>query len=240
MTRIVVTLAVLVSCLSITHPAHADASVTPKPKDAAVMLKAGKLSPNRPVRTASAVRRSQPQSTVVYRLMCRINDPLLPMFRCRKPDPRKPAAKGHLSEGAILNAVREIGLPSLTVRIQPGTSTLVNIPTIFYTNTQAFRRSITLLGYDIDLVADPVRYRWSHGDGTTSTTSQPGKPYPSMEVSYRYRKPADMVNPRVDVVYQVRYRVDAGAWSTIRQTLLAPGPAAALEVKEATPVLTAP
>ena len=42
------------------------------------------------------------------------------------------------------------------------------------------------------------------------------------------------------MTYRVRYRVDGGAWNTIGQTLLASGPAAELEVKEAAPVLTKP
>jgi len=164
-----------------------------------------------------------------------------PNFRCALrtfSDP--PPGQPQLTEVAILEAVREIGLPSLTVRIQPGTSTLVNIPTIFYTQPRAFQRSVTLLGYDIDLVADPIRYAWRHGDGTTSTTSRPGRPYPAMDVTYRYREPADTVKPRVDVTYRVRYRVDGGTWTTLGQTLLASGPATALEVKEAAPVLTTP
>lgn len=183
---------------------------------------------------------TQRTSSIARRYMCRVNDPLVPMFGCRTPDLKKPGAKADLTEGAILRAVREIGLPSLKVRIQPGTATLVNIPTIFYTRPREFRRNINLLGFDIDLVAEPVQYRWSHGDGTSSTTSRPGKPYPSMDVTYRYRDPADTVNPRVDVTYQVRYRVDSGAWATIGQTLRASGPTAALEVKEAAPVLTTP
>ncbi len=145
-----------------------------------------------------------------------------------------------LTEGDILRAVREIGLPSLKVQIQPGEETLVNIETIFYTRPQPFERSITLLGFDIDLSADPVRYTWVHDDGTASTTSRPGKPYPAMDVTHRYRSPADDVHPRVDVTYRVRYRVDGGAWQTIGQTLQASGPAAELDVREAAPVLTRP
>ena len=173
-----------------------------------------------------------------------------PKFRCFPdefglgtecaPMAADPPGQPALTEGAILEAVREIGLPSLTVRIQPGTSTLVNIPTIFYTQPRAFQRSVTLLGYDIDLVANPIRYTWRHGDGTTSTTNRPGRPYPAMDVTYRYREPADTVKPRVDVTYRVRYRVDGGTWTTLGQTLLASGPATVLEVKEAAPVLTTP
>jgi len=154
------------------------------------------------------------------------------------PDPDEDEAE--LTEGDIVRAVREIGLPSLKVRIQPGEETLVNIETIFYTQPQPFERSITLLGFDIDLVASPVRYTWVHDDGTVSTTSRPGKPYPAMDVTHRYREPAEDVRPRVDVTYRVRYRVDGGAWQTIGQTLQASGPAAELDVREAAPVLTKP
>ncbi|AXT85391.1 hypothetical protein C6I20_09465 [Aeromicrobium sp. A1-2] len=145
-----------------------------------------------------------------------------------------------LTEGDIVRAVREIGLPSLAVRIQPGDETLVNIPTIFYTLPQEFARNINLLGFNIDLTADPVSYRWVHGDGTTSTTSRPGAPYPALDVTHRYRVPAKAVRPRVDVTYRVHYRVDGGGWQTVGQTLEASGPAAALDVDEAAPVLTKP
>ncbi len=172
-------------------------------------------------------------------MACRTDAELL-KYGCRTYRPGAPADAPEVTEGDIVRAVREIGLPNLRVQIQPGTSTLVNVPTIFYTRPQPFDRSVTLLGFDIDLVAEPVRYRWVHGDGTTSTTSKPGRPYPSTEVTYRYRHPADAVKPRVDVIYRVRYRVDGGAWQTINQTLLASGPTSALEVREAAPVLTHP
>lgn len=146
--------------------------------------------------------------------------------------------EAELTEGDILRAVREIGLPSLPVQIQPGEETLVNIETIFYTRPQPFERSVDLLGFDVDLAATPVSYRWIHGDGTARSTTSPGRPYPAMDVTHRYRKPAEDVDPRVDVTYRVRYRVDGGAWQTLGQTLLASGPVAGLDVKEAAPVLT--
>ncbi len=169
---------------------------------------------------------------------CRVDAEVL-KYGCRTYRPADDD-EAELSEGDILNAVRQIGLPSLKVQIQPGTSTLVNVATIFYTEPQAFNRGVTLLGFDVDLIATPVRYRWLHGDGTAKTTSKPGKPYPSTEVTHRYRQPDEAVNPRVDVTYRVRYRVDGGSWNTIDQTLLASGPTATLEVKEAAPVLTHP
>ena len=141
-------------------------------------------------------------------------------------------------EGVVLQAVREIGLPSLDVQVQPGSSTLVNIDTIFYTEPEQFTRTVPLLGFAIELQADPVNYTWHYGDGTRATTTKPGKPFPAMDVTHRYRKPADTVRPRVDVTYEVRFRVDDGPWTDLGETLLATGAAVDLEVREAAPVLT--
>lgn len=143
-----------------------------------------------------------------------------------------------LTEGDVLRATRTIGLPSLAVQVQPGDETLVNVPTIFYAEPRPFARSVDLLGFDVDLSASPVQYVWNHGDGTATSTTTPGRPYPAMEITHRYRKPAKNVRPRVDVTYRVRFRVDGGPWQTIGQTLLASGPAAQLQVSEAAPVLT--
>jgi len=138
----------------------------------------------------------------------------------------------------LLSAIRRIGLPSLEINIQPGEETLVNFDTIFYARPQPFRRSVNLLGFDIDLVATPVRYTWRHGDGTSHATSRPGRPYPAKDVVYRYAKSADNLHPSVDVTYAVRFRVDGGSWQNLGQTLQASGPVSDLDVKEATPVLT--
>ena len=142
--------------------------------------------------------------------------------------------------GAILTAIKKIGLPSLTVNIQPGEATLVNFDTIFYAEPQPFRRSVSLLDYNIDVIATPVRYTWHHGDGTSQATNKPGRAYPAKDVTYRYFETAKHLQPRVDVTYAVRYRIDGGAWRTVDQTLQASGPAGDLEVKEATPVLAKP
>lgn len=146
--------------------------------------------------------------------------------------------KPKVTPGQILTATRTIGLPSLKINIQPGTATLINFDTIFYARTRPFARSVTLLGYDIDLAATPVGYTWHHGDGTSHTTGEPGAPYPSKAVTYRYMQTAKHLSPSVDVTYRVRYRVDGGSWQTLSQTLTANGPAGDLEVKEAGAVLT--
>jgi hypothetical protein len=117
---------------------------------------------------------------------------------------------------------------------------LVNAATNFYTDPEAFARNITLIGFDVDLRASPARYTWVHGDGTHASTTQPGQPYPDLNVTHRYTEPADVVRPRVDVTYRVRYRVDGGPWTALGETLTASGPTTDLQVNEAAPVLTAP
>lgn len=155
-------------------------------------------------------------------------------------DPAEPDDEREVKPGDVLRATREIGLPSLEVKIQPGDKTLVNIDTIFYAQPEPFARTVQLLGFEVDLEAEPVSYQWVHGDGTTAITATPGEPYPNKDVTHRYLAPADDVQARVDVTYRVRFRVDGGAWQTIDQTLLASGPAAELDVKEAAPVMTTP
>ena len=145
-----------------------------------------------------------------------------------------------LTEGDVLTAVREIGMPALAVRIEPGAATLVNVETNFYAEPADFERSIELLGFAVDIEATPSSFAWTHGDGTSSTTRSPGRRYPNLDVTHRYRAPAAAVRPRVDVTYEVRYRVDGGPWAPLSQTLTAQGPSTTLAVNEAAPVLTAP
>lgn len=230
-------IAVLIVALGV--PAYADIKVKPKPWSPEVHIKVKKKLEDRKI----VSKPTNPNGNGRGRqFTCSIStgpetDCDLGQFD-RAPTAADP--EDELTEGDILQAVREIGLPSLEVQVQPGEKTLVNIETIFYTEPQPFERSIDLLGFDIDLSATPVSYRWVHDDGTASTTSKPGRPYPAMDVTHRYRKPDDDVRPRVDVTYRVRYRVDGRGWQTIGQTLQASGPAVELDVREAAPVLTKP
>lgn len=225
--------------------ASANVDVKPAPYEAQVTLRGKKvLSPHKSNPFQPAKSSPNPVTNPIKRppVVCKV-DPAAGTYGCRTTPRRAPVEEAdapELTEGDIARAVQRIGLPSLQVRIQPGDETLVNIPTIFYTEPRPFARSVDLLGFDIDLRAQPVRYQWVHGDGTVRSTSRPGRPYPAMEVTHRYRRPAEDVDARVDVTYRVRYRVDGGGWQTLGQTLLAAGPVAELDVKEAAPVLTRP
>ena len=149
-----------------------------------------------------------------------------------------PTNDPEITPGDIESAIREIPMPPHRLQIQPDGRTLVNIATIFFTEPRSLRRTVTLLGQQVRLDARPVRYTWVHGDGTSHTTSKPGRPYPSKDVTYRYQQPGHGLAARVDTTYSVRYRVNGGDWTTLGATLTARGPVTTVDVDEAVPVLT--
>ncbi len=138
-----------------------------------------------------------------------------------------------ITPALVLNEIRRIGLPILEARTQPEGKTLVNFDTIFYTEAQPFSATVTLLGQGVDIVAEPASYTWHHGDGTTTTTVSPGAPYPSTDITHRYVRADATVRPRVDVTYTARFRVNAGDWRDIDETVTITGPEGDLQVAEA-------
>lgn len=142
-----------------------------------------------------------------------------------------------VTPGLVLNAIRRIGLPKLAVRIQPQGKTLVNFDTNFYVTPQPFERTITLLGRSVDVEATPTQYTWLHGDGTSTSTAEPGAPYPDLSVTYAYPH-SGTVTPSVQVIYSARFRVEGGAWQQIPETVTVDGPPGSLQVVEGTGVLS--
>ncbi|HET6624943.1 MAG TPA: hypothetical protein VFG63_01005, partial [Nocardioidaceae bacterium] len=126
----------------------------------------------------------------------------------------------------------------LATQTQPADKTLVNFATIFYTEPEPFARTIRLLGQRVDVEARPQQYTWHHGDGTSHSTTSPGAPYPSKEITYSYTDAHTTVSPRVDVTYSARFRVNGGAWQDIAETVTIAGPATQLRISEATAVLS--
>ncbi|HSJ20482.1 MAG TPA: hypothetical protein VK964_07900 [Nocardioidaceae bacterium] len=143
-----------------------------------------------------------------------------------------------ITPALVLNEIRRIGLPTLRTHTQPEDKTLVNFDTIFYAQPRPFTATVTLLGQQVDITAEPTSYTWHHGDGTSATTRTPGAPYPSQEVTHRYTNAHTTVRPRLDVTYAARFRVNDGIWQTIDETVTITGPETALRITEATPVLS--
>ena len=239
---------VVAACLAtgLPRPAYGGVDIVPDPVRPGLILDGTEIIRPKPIATpidvGGAPALPPPLPTDTLNTHCELDDAGVQQcyYVGNDGEPVEPDEQPELTPGDVLRATREIGLPSLRIQIQPGDKTLVNIPTIFYTQPQPFTRSITLLGFDVDLTAEPTSYQWIHGDGTTTTTTTPGKPYPAKDITHRYRQPAHNIQPRVDVTYQVTYRVDNGPWQTLQQTLLASGPTTQLDVNEAAPVMTTP
>ena len=138
----------------------------------------------------------------------------------------------------VLREVERMGLPSLRVQVQPEDKTLVNFPTNFYAEPEAFERRITLLGQTVDVRAEPTRFHWTFGDGEADATQSAGSPYPDLEVTHEYSDAQVTMRPSVDVTYAAEFRVDGGSWQQIPQTVRIGGPPVSLRVVEATPLLS--
>lgn len=157
---------------------------------------------------------------------------------CQSGPAIQPVILPQVTTGTVLTELRRVGLPSLEAHTQPEVKTLVNFPTIFYTEPQPFSRTVTLLGQVVEIVATPESFTWHFGDGTGARTTTPGAPYPAMDVTHEYTDAHVTVQTSVDVTYSARFSVSGGAWQTIPGAVTISGPAAPLRVVEATAVLS--
>jgi hypothetical protein len=205
------------------------------------------VSPNSPTEAAvetdcNAARVCAQPNERLYRLWGRAEatDTWVPLStRCFGAAPTDAdTPRPQITPALVLNEIRRIGLPTLRTHTQPEDKTLVNFDTIFYTQPRPFTATVTLLGQQVDITAEPTSYTWHHGDGTSATTRTPGAPYPSQEVTHRYTNAHTTVRPRLDVTYAARFRVNDGTWQTIDETVTITGPETALRITEATPVLS--
>lgn len=147
------------------------------------------------------------------------------------------AADQLLTIGAVARAFSEIPLPASELIVQPPNGrTLVNFATNFYTDTETFTRTITLLGQHVDLRITPATYDWRFGDGHTTSTTTPGAAYPDLQVTHDYLT-TGTVTPAVDTTYTADFRVNNTTWRPVPGTVTIPGTTVPLEIVEATPTL---
>lgn len=145
-----------------------------------------------------------------------------------------------LTPAAVATAFRRIPLPSLRSIAQPGDKTLVNFDTIFHVDAETLHREIRLLGQNVELRITPSRFRWSFGDGTDQVTTTPGSAYPAKTLIHRYQRAHVTVHHYVEVTWTATWRVNGGPWQDVPGEVTLDGPATALRIAEAVPLLSDP
>ncbi|QIK74365.1 hypothetical protein [Nocardioides piscis] len=151
----------------------------------------------------------------------------------------------------MLTAFKQVTLPSSTIRVQPpGGKTLVNFDTIFSTKAERHQIDVHLDKVDIDVVLEvwPSSFAWHHGDGTSQTTTIPGRAWTEGDevspdngfVVHRYTRLHKAAPVSVDTTWSAQFKV-AGqpAWQPVDGTVTIAGQPITLRVLEATPALVA-
>jgi hypothetical protein len=80
-------------------------------------------------------------------------------------------------------------LPTAGISYQPSFQPLINVPVFFWSDVPTlFRSKVDLIGESIDVVMRPS-FTWSFGDGTFTTTTDLGGPYPDGRITHVYSNP---------------------------------------------------
>lgn len=115
----------------------------------------------------------------------------------------------------IIHELQSHALPHLRVVTQPDADRLVvGLPTNFYVDAE--KETGTLWFFDhtvaVDFETTPDQFTWIFGDGDQRTTTEPGRRYPTMDITHEYGA-RDTYVARVDVEWgHVRFRVRGGDW----------------------------
>ncbi|RYB92478.1 hypothetical protein EUA06_05885 [Nocardioides glacieisoli] len=139
----------------------------------------------------------------------------------------------------VLKAFENLDWPASELEVQPPDGrTLVNLDTNFYTsNTEATSIPVSLVQARVVVTAEPIAYRWHFGDGSSTTTTSPGAPYPDLDVAHVYET-TDKVLVSVDTQYgAASFTVNGGPPEEIPSTIWINGEDQDLEVVEALPQL---
>ncbi|MEV8378602.1 hypothetical protein AB0P21_38035 [Kribbella sp. NPDC056861] len=137
----------------------------------------------------------------------------------------------------VLAESKNVLFPKLSVKVQPVGRTLVNQNTIVFTDeSTVYRQTVSVLGFPVLVEAMPMSYTWNFGDGASATTTTPGRPYPAMDITHNYMKKGG-VSLTLTTNYAARFNVAGTGWQYVDGTVPITGPATALQVREAVPVL---
>lgn len=146
----------------------------------------------------------------------------------------------------VLKAFEKVALPESTINVQPpGGETLVNLPTILSTSAERHQIPVHLDRVNIDVLLEvwPSQFIWQHGDGTSQTTSTPGKAWTEGAnlaelITHTYAKPSTGLQLSVDTTWSAQFKVVGQPdWRPVDGTVAITGAPVDVAVLEATPQL---
>jgi len=110
-------------------------------------------------------------------------------------------------------------LPSPVIRLEPRDAlTLVNLDTYAQAEQEPFTESLTLLGQEVFLRADPVMWHWDYGDGSPVVSEDhPGTYYPDPTGAYAYLQPGSFMITLV-IDWRGQYSTNNRDWHPIYGT----------------------
>ena len=104
-------------------------------------------------------------------------------------------------------------------RQPPGAKALVSKIVIVYTSGDSQTMETQVGGTPVTIVATPASYTWDWGDGTTTTTKDPGAAYPNHTVFHKYSHTAQGVVISLTTTWSVTYSIGGGPAQPISGTL---------------------
>ena len=114
---------------------------------------------------------------------------------------------------------RSLGVEPLVAHLgPPGQWIPVGIDMIVWAESGVQVFEVEMFGQSVRVRATPVKYVWDFGDGTVLTTSFPGRPYPSRDVSMRYVGQG-WYEVSLVTVFSGEFSVNGGAWQPIDGTV---------------------
>ena len=125
-----------------------------------------------------------------------------------KPKPiAKPITTSSTSQSESLSDRLVKLLPTGNIKRQPTNEAVVNVPTIFWTNTPTkFNAVIPILDVVVIVNLYPT-FNWQYGDGNTFTTFLPGAPYPISMIQHTYKTAGDY-EVALSITWKGTYSVD--------------------------------
>ena len=124
------------------------------------------------------------------------------------------------------------------VRQPPGDMVIVSKDLIVYTDPSSRTLSTTVGGVPVEVVVTPVSYTWDWGDGASTTTTDPGAPYPYQTVVHRYRQRLKGVVVSLTTSWSATFSVEGGPPQPVSGTVTTTESSAPFDLVRLVGVLT--